>query len=152
MGRRDNTAVTDEAEVIEGIEAPVDETEVVEATEDKPAKAPARPPVPEGFVSPVEFAKQLSLKLGKEIKPQMIYSYIKNANKKDPFPASDQGERKNCIVVEEGFAWWDRKDARVAEQKKNAAEKAAAKEARAAEKAAGATEAEATEPATEVEA
>ena len=113
------------------------------APTDKPAKAKkesTRPPVPEGFVSPVAFAKILTdhkrangtLAADKVIAPQVVYSYIKNnpADGKYPFPArTDVPGRALVLVASEGLEWWDAKDARVKAQKTAKAEKDAKKEA-----------------------
>jgi hypothetical protein len=110
-----------------------------ETTESTP-KTPARPPVPEGFVTPVGFAKLLTAHLRerepehKEIPPQQIYSMIRNASKENPFPVYEEGGRKNLIKAQEGLAWWDAKDQRVAERKANAAAKAEKKAAAAAQR------------------
>src|SRR5690242_5303887 len=70
-------------------EDPEEETvaEGDEATEKeaKPKKEKARGDLPEGYVTPVGLAKELTrLGLGKDggdVPPQMVYSYIKNAPK-----------------------------------------------------------------------
>jgi hypothetical protein len=126
--------------------APVAEDTVAPTTtEDKPAakaKESTRPPVPEGKVSPVHFAKLLSehlrqdhpelgVRLGSDstVAPQVVYSYIKNngPESKNPFPAEKTEGRAAVIDPEAGFAWWDAKDLRVKAQKAGAAEKAAKK-------------------------
>jgi hypothetical protein len=94
-----------------------------------------RPPVPEGFITPVAFAKELTkhlietgqLEAGGEIPPQMVYSYLKSNQKGDnAFPQYDGGEgRKVLLKLDEALAWWDAKNKRVAERKANAANKAA---------------------------
>jgi len=127
-------------------------SEGTEAAE-KPAKAkkePKRGELPEGYVTPVGLAKALSEKEGVEIKPQMIYSYIKNAPKDDRLPLEDVtdsvGATRSVVKLDAGLAWWDRKNQRVAARKENAATKKATKEAnKAAKAAAGDGEASATE-------
>jgi hypothetical protein len=136
---------------------------VAEGTADTPKakekKESTRPPVPEGKVSPVAFAKILTEHLRKEheslgkrladdksVAPQVVYSYIKNnaEGSKNPFPATKAEGRAAVVDAEAGLAWWDAKDVRVAEGKKAKAEKDAAKAAKAANKPAeGVTEAEA---------
>jgi hypothetical protein len=137
-----------------------DETETLPAETttdgDKPAKAPkvpARPPVPEGYVSPVAFAKLLTEHLEKNgasnrkglisvkenpIAPQVVYSYIKNNGKdsKNPFPQYTGEEvgvpgRAVVVKVDEGLAWWDEKTNRVGAraQAKAEADKAKAEKA-----------------------
>lgn len=106
----------------------------------KEAKAPARPPVPEGFVTPVAFAKLLTdhlraagtLEADKIIAPQMVYSYMKNADPtkagvKNPWSRYSEGGRENLLKVDESLAWWDAKNERVSASRKAAAEKAAKK-------------------------
>lgn len=106
-------------------------------------KTPARPPVPEGYVTPVAFAKLLTehlikegrLEAGKTVPPQMVYSYMKNADPtkagvKNPWPRYSEGGRENLLKVDESLAWWDAKDARVKASKDAQAEKAAKKAAK----------------------
>ncbi len=168
LGEVDTPSESDEVDTV-----PQGATE----TKEKPAKAakePARPPVPEGYVSPVAFAKILSGHLSKkatekareadpnaeevkiEIKPQMIYSYMKNAhpstNSKNPWPRYSEGGRENLLKVEESLAWWDAKDARVASSKETQAAKAAKKAAKGtSEQAAAETGEVATGPVEEAE-
>lgn len=136
----------------------VETEEVVDAEETtekapKAKKQPARGELPEGYVTPVGFAKiatERELHTARdgshEVKPQMVYSYIKNAPKDDPFPIVEVedslGKTRQAVLPEEGIAWWERKNERVATKKANAAEKAAKKAARAAAKEAEASEAE----------
>jgi hypothetical protein len=103
-----------------------------------------RPAVPEGKVSPVAFAKLLTEHLrkqddrfgpeprlaeGAEVKPQIVYSYIKNNGEgsKNPVPATKAEGRAAVVDPQAGLEWWDAKDLRVREQKKAAADKAAKK-------------------------
>ena len=104
-------------------------------------KASTRPAVPEGFISPVAAAKELSKHLTAkaheagtikedeaiEIRPQVVYSYIKNnaAGSKNPITTYSEGGRDNLLKLDEFLAWWDAKDARVAERKANVKTKAA---------------------------
>jgi hypothetical protein len=116
---------------------------------EKAEKKPARPPVAEGYVSPVAFAKILTEhlaakgaenkkgKIGPDnpITSQMVYSYIKNnAGSKNPFPLENDpaktGGRVGVVKPEDGLKWWDDLRARVLERQANAkakADKAAAK-------------------------
>jgi len=114
-------------------------------TDPKAAKAKkesTRPPVPEGFISPVQFAKLLGEHLTAkaretnpeaeaiEVRPQVVYSYIKNndASSKNPFPCrTDVPGRAIVLKADEGLAWWDEKNARVAKSKADRAAAAAAK-------------------------
>lgn len=109
---------------------------------EKPKKESSRPAVPEGYVSPVQFAKILTEHLrangkldeNQEVRPQVVYSYIKNngPDSKNPFPAKkgeDVGAPGRSVVLkaQEGLDWWDAKDERVAKGKQDRAAKAAAK-------------------------
>lgn len=133
----------------------VEETDVVdvaEGTEEKPAKKAkekARGDLPENFVTPVGFATILSARglqknrageVVTDVKPQMVYSYMKNAPQQDPFPietiTDSLGKERQVVDIEKGVEWWERKNARTDARKANAAEKAAKKAAKAAEKAA----------------
>jgi hypothetical protein len=139
------------------------------ATAPKAKKEPARGDLPEGYVTPVGFAKVLSEKglqanregvVQTEVKPQMVYSYIKNAPKDDKFPLEQVkdslGHERDAVLTEKGIEWWERKNARVAARTTNAKEKADKKAAAAAKRAEEKTteaEGESTEtsPATEAE-
>jgi hypothetical protein len=132
---------------------------VAEGTAEAPkdAKAPkakkesTRTPVPEGFISPVQFAKVLTKHLQEQhatntagvpisvesnpVPPQVVYSYINN-NKagKNPFPATygdtSKGERAVILKAEDGLKWWDELRDRVAKGKEEKANKEAKKEAK----------------------
>ena len=148
----------------EGTEVENTENEQVEAEAPK-KKGPARGELPEGYVTPVGLAKVLGergLQQNRqgetlsEVRPQMVYSYIKNASEKDPFPletvTDSIGKERQALKLDEGIAWWERKNERTAQRKANAAEKKAKAEQRAAEQAKQAeTEAEDSEEAVEVE-
>lgn len=156
MARRtDNTDV--EANEVEDVV----ESQDTEGAE-KPAKAkkePSRGDLPEGYVTPVGLATVLSerkLHTNRDgetvnVKPQMVYSYMKNAPKDDPFPletiTDSIGKERQAVQIEAGVAWWIRKNERTAQRKQNAADKAAKKAERAAktETEGGSSE----EPATE---
>jgi len=102
--------------------------------EAKPAKATGTPrtKAPEGFVKPVEFAKVLSAHLGKTVPPQVVYSYIKNnsgESARNPFPVHELDGYAWYVKPEEGLAWWDAKNGRVAASKEERAAKAAKKAA-----------------------
>jgi hypothetical protein len=108
-----------------------EDTVVETPTEDKPAtKTSSRPAVPEGFISPVQFAKELTNEAN-PIRPQVVYSYIKNngANSKHPFPLHSAEGRHGVVKAEEGINWWTELRNRVASSKAAAAEKAAKKTA-----------------------
>src|SRR3954465_9987265 len=102
----------------------VTETPTGEKTE-KAKKESTRPPVPEGKVSPVQFAKILSEHLqkdhetlgvrlteGKSVAPQVVYSYIKNngPESKNPFPATKAEGRAAVVDADAALEWWDAKD------------------------------------------
>ena len=58
--------------------------------EAKPAKeSTKKTAVPEGHLSPVDFAKKLSEVKGEEVRPQIVYGYLKNMKE---FPQVDRGE------------------------------------------------------------
>jgi hypothetical protein len=128
--------------------------------EPKKAKEPARGDLPEGYVTPVGLSKVLGEKglqknregeVLKEVKPQMVYSYIKNAPKEDPFPietvTDSIGKERQAVQLDKALDWWNRKNERTASRKENAAAKEKAKADKAAAKAA---EAPADDEATEV--
>jgi hypothetical protein len=121
------------------VDVPDDELETVEETTtatEGAAPAAAKTPrvkAPEGFVKPVEFAKILSEHLGKPVPPQVVYSYVKNnsgSSAKNPFPVHEVDGYAWYIKPEEGLAWWDAKNSRVAAGKEAKAVKAAAKAAK----------------------
>jgi hypothetical protein len=144
-------------------EVEVEEVGTPETSEKEPKakKEPARGELPEGYVTPVGLAKVIGEKglqtsregeVVKDVKPQMVYSYLKNAPKEDPFPIEtvkdSLGKDRQAVKVDAGVAWWERKNERAAIRKQNAAEKAQKKADKAA--AAPTTEAEGSEPAGEV--
>lgn len=128
------------------------------------ASTSTRPSVPEGYTTPVQYAKMLTDVLHEEglldsekvIAPQVAYSYIKNSQGgKNPFPIYSAGGRDWLLKLddetkkpEEGFQWWRDKIARVAAGKQNSAAKAAKK---AAAKPEGEAKAEPTGPVEEAE-
>jgi len=173
-----NAAVeTDEAADVDvdvdGTDGEVEETETVDAAPPTKGnvvkknattkKASTRPAVPDGYVSPVAAAKELSKHLTEkahaagsikddeeiEVRPQIVYSYIKNngPTSKNPIKTYEEGGRVNLLKLDEFLAWWDEKDARVATRKANVKTKTPA----AAEKAAEVAEAEDATPVAEAE-
>jgi hypothetical protein len=131
MARRNSTELD-----VEPTEVEDTEVEQVEASENGAVtggQKATRPELPEGLVSPIAFAKLLTERynLNPALRPQQIYSYIRNPGKDDPFPTQPAEGRAAAINAEDGFAWWDRKEERKAERAKNAAEKKAKKEAKA---------------------
>lgn len=133
--------------------------EIAGETEDKPkAKAekvpaaPKRGDLPEGWVTPVAFAKYMTendLHRDKddnvaELKPQVVYSYIKNAPKDHPFPNSEDGKllevedsngvSRGAFELADGIKWWADRRERANARKANAAAKTAKKTAKPANK------------------
>src|SRR5689334_5846487 len=93
-------------------------TEGGEKSEPKAKKEPARGELPEGYVTPIGLAKALTeqkLHTNREgevveVKPQMVYSYIKNAPKDHPFPIEtvkdSLGKDRQALKLEDGLTWW----------------------------------------------
>jgi hypothetical protein len=162
MARRENTVVEDVETVVadDGVEDTTGSEETTEKTP-KAKKEPARGELPEGYVTPIGLAKEISARglhqnrdgVTEDVKPQMVYSYIKNAPKDHPFPLEtvqdSLGHDRQALQLEAGVEWWVAKNERAAARKASAAEKAAAKEQRAAEKAAKAEAGEGSEDSTE---
>lgn len=138
----------------EEVETVDEDTEVVEpaAEEKKEEKKSKRPALPDGYGTPIQFAKALTEKLraerklgeNEEFKPQVVYSYIRNKAKENPIPVVYVDPNGNAVdeptdgyrpafrkndsgELYEAMAWWDEKEQRVAQRKANAAEKAAKK-------------------------
>jgi len=158
---REKSADVDVPEADEATEAATPENS---EKEPKAKKEPARGNLPEGYVTPVGLAKVLGEKgLQKnregevlaEVKPQMVYSYIKNAPKEDPFPietvTDDIGKERQAVKLDAALDWWKRKNERTATRKQNAAAKEQAKADKAAAKAAEPEAANEDAPATEAE-
>jgi hypothetical protein len=139
----DNMSVTDTTETdldVEAVEpdADVEETDGAEATtEAKAPAAPKRGALPEGFVTPIGFAKIVGEKglhtdrngeVVRDVKPQMVYSYMKNSPKDDRLETIEiedsNGVTRKVLKVDEAVAWWERKNERAGQRKANAAEKA----------------------------
>jgi hypothetical protein len=126
----DTDTITDDTANAEAVDA--EATEVAAEGEAAPA-TPKRQkdPVPEGFVSPVQFAKEIDKHLVQEegtTRPQMVYGYIKNSK---TFPFQErEGFPKFIVNLAEGLTWIDEKQVRSQER---AAKKAAAEAAAAAE-------------------
>lgn len=148
MARR--TAELEDVDVTsETEEAPDTNAEAPAAKKAAAKKEPKRGDLPEGFVTPIGLAKVLTERElhtdkngGHEVRPQMVYSYIKNAPKDDPFPSQTVkdsiGADRNVVELEAGVAWWERKNERVSAKRANAQEKKDKKAANAAKKAAAA--------------
>jgi hypothetical protein len=143
---RGNRTAEEDVETPDEVETEVETPEgSAEGSEPKAKKEPARGQLPDGYVTPIGLAKILTERgLHKnregetvEVRPQMVYSYMKNAPKDDPFPietvTDSLNKERQALTAEAGVAWWERKNARVAQRAQNAQEKAA-KKAAAAEK------------------
>jgi hypothetical protein len=80
------------------------EQETEATAEDAPkAEKKTKAPLPEGYETPVTFAKRLKHpKTGEEIRPQIVYGYIKNG--KD-FPAQQNSDSHWMVHVERGLEW-----------------------------------------------
>jgi hypothetical protein len=152
-----DTLETAEVEDLDVEKLPAEEAEDTVAEDVAPAaekapkakKGPARPDVPDGYIMPVAFARELTKHLAARgatnkhgkidpetnpIPPQQIYSMMKtnSATGKNPFPVhSVDGYPSELLILEEALAWWDAKDERVTASKAAKAEKAAKKAAKA---------------------
>lgn len=101
-------------------EAVADETV---ATEEAAAKVSKKDPKPEGMVSPIAYAEHRTELLGKLVRPQTIYSYVRNT---EGFPCTRNTDGRYMIDQAAADKWFE--------------DRAAAKAAKQAEKAAKATE------------
>jgi hypothetical protein len=114
-GQEDNTEVAaDDETVVEG------ET----TTEEKAAKK-SKIPMPEGKVTPVEFGHKLKELRDVEIRPQVIYGYVKN-NKAFQAFTDQHDDGRVRVDLEQALTWWDEKEARKAEKAAAPAETAEA--------------------------
>jgi hypothetical protein len=124
-----DTAYENDVEITD--EASVEKT----ATESKSK----RPSIPEGYVSPIGFKNELvkTERVPADYRPQLVYAYVKNPGKANPFPVKwtdgvnvfesheDAGEESRPVVVlDEALAWWDEKSARQEEKQAAKAEEA----------------------------
>lgn len=134
LSDEDFAAATAVAELSEVEELPEDEIEELpEAPKETPkvvVKKSTRPPVPEGYITPVAFAKQLSeyytrtkreaglLAENEEVvvAPQYVYSTInagRKPNAKNPLPTYSEGGRNNLLKFDEAMKWFQAKDERL---------------------------------------
>lgn len=106
-----------------------------EAPAAEEAKAPKKEKaaLPEGFVTPVAYAKtRKHPKTGEELRPQIIYGYIKNngAGSKNPFPCEQNSDGAWMVNKAKADEWLkqleDRKATRAAEKAAKDASKEAA--------------------------
>jgi hypothetical protein len=143
---RGNADVVDES-----VDTPTTGEVDTPAAEGTTTSAPksSRPKLEDGLVSPIEFRNTLAKPTdeggrGVDIRPQIVYSYIRNQSKNDPFPVVMSNGRPG-VKLEDALAWWDRKEQRKTEREANKAAKEAAAAAKAAEAPAEAEGAVATE-------
>jgi hypothetical protein len=139
-----------DAGVLDEVETDVESTEVEEGIEEKPAKEKkesSRLSVPDGYTTPIGFKNALveQGKVPADYRPQLVYAYVKNPGKKNPFPVKwtngtevfdtkDEAqaetpagkEARPVVNLDEALAWWDEKEQRKAE---SAAQKDAAAQA-----------------------
>ena len=99
-----------------------DTQEETTAAEAVPAKT-KKDPVPDGWETPVQFAKRLSAKLGTDFRPQLVYGFIKNSKQ---FPFKQNTDGHFIVDIEPALVWFDEKEARKAERVAAKAAKAAA--------------------------
>ena len=111
-----------------------EETETEEKAEETPSK---KAPKPEGYVSPYTFASQLSDHVGRTIRPQTVYGFVRNETTNadgTPFPSEENTDGHYMVNTEQALAWWDQRQAdKAARVAAKEAESAAADEAKAAE-------------------
>jgi hypothetical protein len=140
LGDPDPVELDDNFDDVEEVDEPEEEVTEETTTEAKAEKEPAKPKrgdLPEGWVTPIQFAKVLGEKglhtdrdgnVVDEVKPQMVYSYMKNSPKDDRLEPTDIKDSndvtRSALKLDDALAWWERKNARAAERKANAAEKA----------------------------
>lgn len=99
--------------------------ETAEATE----KESKKDPKPDGYVSPIKYAEHRSEQVGKFIRPQTIYGYIRNNSEGDnPFPVEKNTDGRWMINVETADQWFADREAAKAAKAKAKAEKDAAKD------------------------
>lgn len=80
-------------------------------------------PKPDGYVSPIEYAEHRSQLLGRLIRPQTIYSNIRNV---EGFPVEKNEDGRYMIHQETADKWYEDREKAKAERK--AAKEKAAKE------------------------
>jgi hypothetical protein len=134
---QEETAVADE-QTTEG--------EATEATSETKKAESKKTPVPDNHLAPVEYAKHLGEVKGEEVKPQIVYGYIRNMK---GFPHVErEGFPRFIIPVAEADAFLNTK----AEEKAKRQADKAAKEQADREKAAAAEQAKTEAPAAEANA
>lgn len=76
----------------------------------KPAKAASKKdPLPDGWLTPSGFAKQLSESTGTDVRPQRIYGYVKSG--KD-FPFKNHTDGRVILDVAKAIKWFNDLQAR----------------------------------------
>jgi hypothetical protein len=117
MARRnentDEVETTDEAATAEG-----------EETKSKSKKTP----LPDGYQTPVGFTHVLKEQRGVDVRPQVIYGYVRNNKAFQEFSGTNEGDGRVILNVERALAWWDEKEAKKAEREQKKAAEAAAEE------------------------
>jgi hypothetical protein len=102
----------------ENDEAVVDGEGAAEGTEAAATAASQKKhDLPENHVTPVGLAKIISKERmgGKELRPQMVYGWIKNS-KDLAAKVKKHTDGRNIIHKDDGLAWFDAKEARKAER------------------------------------
>jgi hypothetical protein len=133
-----NTYSLDEVDTpeLEEVDMPTEEVDTPKATKKvNKAGGATRAPVPNGYITPVAFAKLLSDKLTREavergeldpeteeirIAPQMVYSWVKagkNESAQYPLKSYTEGGRDNLLKQDEAFKWYAERQERIAQRK-----------------------------------
>jgi BRCT domain type II-containing protein len=122
----------------------VEDVESTEATE-KPAKEKKEPQrlsvdslAEQGYTTPIGFKNELvkTERVPEDYRPQLVYAYVKNPGKKNPFPVKwtngtevfdtredaqantvEGKEARPVVHLEDALTWWDEKEQRRAEAK-----------------------------------
>src|SRR3954452_23107142 len=154
MASRDGQAeVVAQAEEVAEVEVPAEkpDSEVLAVAPEQPAaqgenqtSSPTRSKgdLPDGYVTPIGLAKAISekAKTGVEgfantfkpdeksnLRPQVVYSHIRNASKSNPVPTElikdSIGAERLAIKTDAGLEWWASKTKRVQASKEAAANK-----------------------------
>ena len=91
----------------------------MEETEVKTSKKPKRSKhdLPEGFVTPTGFVKVLKESMNVEVRPQVIYGYVKNSKTFQEF-VSLNSDGRTILNLDAAIDWWNTKG----ERKTSAAE------------------------------
>ena len=91
-------------------------------------------PVPEGFMTLVDFAKYIGRELipggdDNTVRPQIVYGFARNSTGANAFPWKQHTDGRFIVNVEEGKAWWIAKEGRKQEREAKKAALAAAQQA-----------------------